>query len=142
MASITINEGPYRGEWPLDLGQSFTILEWRWIKKISGYLPLTLEDGFSNLDPDLFLALTVIALARAGKVRPESVLDVAHRMEGTAFDGSMIVFDAGADNDDEGDDAGPPPVLATEPLPSSSGGSSSPPVDVSADDLSPIGHPV
>lgn len=140
MASITINEGPYRGEWPIDFGDSFTIGEWRVIKKVSGYLPLTIEEGFSNLDPDLIVALTVVALVRNGKVRSENALDAARRMDDMALDGSGIVVDFGGAED--GDDADPPTTTETEQPEPSSGGSSTPTADLSESDLSPIGHPV
>lgn len=140
MATVTIHQGPYRGEYPVEF-DGLTIFEWRVIKKVGGYMPLTIEQGFENADPDLFLALTLVALVRAGKVREESVFDVAKRMESTAFDGSVIEFDFGSADETDGDAGDPPPV--TTPLASSSGGSSSPPAAAPSEThLDPIGHPV
>ncbi len=63
---IVINVRPYVGEYDFDIeGEPLTTLEWRWLKKISGYLPMTLDEGFRGGDPDLFVAFAVIALARA-----------------------------------------------------------------------------
>ena len=33
-----------------------TTLEWRWVKKVSGYLPGTIGDGVDGGDPDIFVA--------------------------------------------------------------------------------------
>jgi hypothetical protein len=59
---------PWDGEYPLDIGRSFNAREWHWIKDISGHNPLTVGDGFAAREPSLFIALSVIAMARAGKV--------------------------------------------------------------------------
>lgn len=93
----------YEGEYDFDVvDDPLTTLEWRWIKKISGYLPMTFEDGFVGRDPDLFLAFAVIALRRAGKVDKDEALLAAERME----DGARIryvvdVVDVVADADDQ-----------------------------------------
>jgi hypothetical protein len=83
MADKIIIEGlkPYDGEYEFDIAeQPLTTLEWRWIKKIAGYLPLTMQDGFRGGDPDLFLVFAVIALCRNGKVDPTDVYRVADRL--------------------------------------------------------------
>ena len=68
----------YDGEYEFDLdGELMTTLEWRWVKKISGYLPMTIMDGWEGQDPDLFLAWAVIALSRAGRIDEKDALAVA-----------------------------------------------------------------
>ena len=63
---------PYDGRYEFDLaGQELTTREWGWIKRLSGYLPLTVEEGLS--DPELIVVFAVIALRRAGKVEPKDV---------------------------------------------------------------------
>jgi len=52
---------PYDGRWPLDATADFTTREWGVIKRLSGYLPLTVNDGFQGGDPELFAAFAVIA---------------------------------------------------------------------------------
>ena len=38
---------PYDGRYDFDLeGRELTTREWGWIKRLSGYLPLTIEEGF------------------------------------------------------------------------------------------------
>ena len=45
---------PYDGRYMFDLaGQELTTREWGWIKRLSGYLPLTLDEGFKGGDPEL-----------------------------------------------------------------------------------------
>lgn len=85
MARFRINTAPYAGEYDLDLDdEPLTMLEWRWIKKLSGYMPATIGDGVRGADPDVTLALGVIALHRAGKVAERDVMDAADRLARTA----------------------------------------------------------
>ena len=49
-------------------GRELTTREWGWIKRLSGYLPLNIEDGLG--DPELVIVFAAIALRRAGKVEP------------------------------------------------------------------------
>lgn len=121
MADRIVIEGVrrYEGEYEIDLvGEPLTILEQRWIKKISGYLPVEYEVGWRGQDPDLFLALGVIAMRRDGKIEKDDALNVSRALE----DGATIrlVFDE--------QEAEPnPPVAAPEPQTSNgdSGGRSS-----------------
>lgn len=81
---------PYDGDYDLDTDRAFNAREWRWIKKVSGYLPLTVSDGFAGGDPDLFVALAVIAMCREGKVDRDSGLRVADELAEAPFDGATI----------------------------------------------------
>lgn len=122
---IVIKIKPYQGEYELDLEEEApTGHEWRWIKKVSGYLPLTIEDGLRGGDPDLFIALAVVALHRAGRVGKDDALRVADVLAEAPFDGVAIRYVA----DEQEAETGPPEVPAetpaTETPPSSSGGSS------------------
>lgn len=94
---------PYDGEYPLD-DSEFTTREWSWIKKISGYLPMTAEEGFKGGDPELFVALAVIAMVRAERVQKSDAMSVADRLSDSAF-GSALTFVA--DEDEEGDEDPP-----------------------------------
>lgn len=126
---VTINVKPYTGEYPLDLeDKPLTTLEWRWVKKISGYLPLTIGEGFAGSDPDLFIAFAVIALIRHGKIVKEQALLVADRLADHAFDGESIILQLGEipDEELEGDALPPAPETATGSPKRSSGGSSKP----------------
>lgn len=119
---------PFDGEYPLDLEEEpLTTLEWRWVKKISGYLPLTMADGFAGGDPDLVIALAVIALRRGGKIQKEQALTVSDRLSDVAFDGAAIQLRFDGDDEDAEDDASPPDQ-PPEQTPSS-GGSSNPSSD-------------
>jgi hypothetical protein len=91
---------PWDGEYELDTDRAFTTLEWRWIKRISSYMPLTVGDGFEGGDPDLFVALAVIAMNRDGKLNRDRVLEVAETLAEAPFDGATITFDVGEADDD------------------------------------------
>jgi hypothetical protein len=97
-----------------------TTLEWRWIKKISGYLPETFEDGFHGRDPDLFVALAVIALVRNGKVQRDQALTAAGLFDDAPAGADSVIY-AGGDADD-------PPAASqspTEPVESVNGSTGS-----------------
>jgi hypothetical protein len=112
MASIIIQGiKPYDGEYDLVTDRAFNAREWRCIKKVSGYMPLTVSDGFAGGDPDLFVALAVVAMTRQGKVERDNMLRVADELAEMPFDGASItmVGDEVAD-DDLPLDSTPPPA--------------------------------
>lgn len=134
---IVINVKPYQGEYLFDIGEEpLTVLEWRWVKKLSGYLPMTIDDGLRGGDPDLFLAFAVVALTRAGKVDQRSALEAADTLAQAPFDGTAIQYVA---VEEEGDADGPPAV--TEEPPTSSGTSSASTSENSENGPSSTGHP-
>jgi hypothetical protein len=94
---------PYDGEYELDAAEAFTTTEWRWIKKISGYMPATITDGLKGADPDVFVALSVVAMSRAGRITREEVLPVAEQLAEVPFDGATITLQGEASE-------GPPAV--------------------------------
>lgn len=105
---------PYDGEYEFDPEeQPLTTLEWRWIKKISGYLPLTISDGIDGGDPDVFVAFATVALARAGTIERSDVFRVADRLIEAPFDGASITFVDDNPDDDGGDDGPPAEASAT-----------------------------
>lgn len=78
MARIILKGLPkYDGDYELDANRPFNGLEWRWVKRISGYMPMTMRDGFAGADPDLFIALAVIAMWRDRKITKDEALTVA-----------------------------------------------------------------
>lgn len=87
MGTLRIHAKPYAGDYELDLDDApLTTLEWRWIKQLSGYLPATIGEGIRGGDPDVQLALAVIALARAGRITEQSVREVADRLAHATVD--------------------------------------------------------
>jgi len=128
---------PYEGEYEIDL-TTLTQLEYRWVKKISGYLPVTMVEGFRGGDPDLLLSLAIVAMRRAGKIRKDEVLDVAEAIEDAApalLENAAVTMRA--DPDDEDDDEADPTIVSSPPdSPPDSGGSSSEPTDVSPANVS------
>jgi hypothetical protein len=103
---------PWDGRYPFDLdGQPLTTREWGWIRRITGYMPLTVDEGLRGADPELFTVWAVIALRRAGRINPAEVTVTYDRLADAPF-GAAITFEGGEV------DAGPPPG-------SPSGGSSS-----------------
>lgn len=90
---IIVNVPPYEGEYEFDLeGRLLNTDEWEVIHKVSGYLPLTFEEGWRGGDPRLFVSFAVIAMERAGKIQADEVLHVADLLKKAPVDGSSIQF--------------------------------------------------
>jgi len=108
MLWLTVNGvKPYDGRYEFDLEQAeFTTREWGWIKRHSGYLPLTVEDGFMGGDPELFAVFAAIALRRASKITNEQIPEVVERIADAPF-GTTIQLEDDQPETVE-DDAGPP----------------------------------
>jgi hypothetical protein len=81
---------PYDGRYELDLDAGPTTREWGYIKRLSGYMPLTIQDGLAGVDPELFSVLAVIALRRAGKIDTRDVEAAFDRFADLPFTGSTI----------------------------------------------------
>ena len=81
---------PWDGEYDLQSDRAFNAREWRWITQVSGYMPLTVSDGFAGGDPSLFVALTAIAMCRAGKIERSQGLEVCEQLSEAPFDGASI----------------------------------------------------
>lgn len=109
---------PYDGEYPLDTDRAFNTREWNWIKRIAGYMPNTIKDGFDGGDPDLWVALAVIAMAREGRIDRTEGVRVAETLAEVPFDGAgiQIIFPTVEDDDS-------PLALTPEPGLSSPNGS-------------------
>lgn len=154
MADLIVVAGvkPYDGEYELDVEHDpLTTLEWRWVKKISGYLPLTIAEGMAGADPDLYCAFAVIAMRRAGKIDKDDAMHVADRLADAPF-GSAITIEG---DKDEVEEEGPlgltdvpqppsePRPISRDDLPSrqepSSGNGSQTSSDLPGNDPSPTG---
>lgn len=109
---------PYDGEYELDEERAFNAREWRWIKRISGYMPNTVSEGMRGGDPDLYVALAVIAMARSGRIDRDEGLRVADEIAEAPFDDASITVVV----DPKEDDADPP-ALTSEPEDRSQNGS-------------------
>jgi hypothetical protein len=83
---------PWDGDYPLDIERSFNAREWHWITKLSGYLPMTVSDGFAGRDPMLFVAFTVVAMCRARKITKDQWGDVAEQLAEAPFDWTSITL--------------------------------------------------
>ncbi len=131
---------PFDGSYDLDLETApFTTLEWRWIKQTAGYMPATVANGFEGGDPDLIVALAVIAMHRAGKIRKDDVLRTAEQLADVPVDGASIVFRAGEIG--EGDARPPEMNEDTSSSPTGSGEDSTPPTVPLANGQSLTGGP-
>jgi hypothetical protein len=109
---------PFDGEFELDLStRVFSTLEWRWIKKISGYLPLTIQEGLEGGDPDIFVVMACIALYRAGRITKEQVYAAAETLAEPPFDGAAIQIIVGERDEEAGDERPPAssPMTSGEP---------------------------
>lgn len=80
----------FDGEYDLDPERAFNAREWRWIKKLSGYLPDTINDGYRHSDPDLFVAFAVIAMCRDGKIGRDDWQRVGDELAEVPLDGATL----------------------------------------------------
>lgn len=96
---------PWDGRY--DLSGEFTIREYGWIKRFSGYLPLTVEDGWAGGDPELFCAFAVIALHRANRIQPPQAADVFSTLSDTEF-WKSIRFEGGIVEEEEAEEESDP----------------------------------
>jgi hypothetical protein len=97
---------PWDGRYEFDLlDAELTTREWGWIKRHSGYLPLTVDKGFAGADAELFACFAAIALRRAGRIQAEEVDAVFERIADAPY-GSTIRMES--DSPAVEDDAGPP----------------------------------
>lgn len=138
---IVINVRGYAGEYDFDIDEvPLTNREWQWVKKISGYVPLTIEEGWRGGDPDVFVAFAVVALVRAGKVEKADALTVADKLMDAPFDGAaiMVVGDPAKEEDEQNP---PTETPVTEPPLRSIGGSSRPTLGPPEDGQSLTGPP-
>jgi hypothetical protein len=128
---------PWDGRYEFDLGASpLTTREWGWIKRLSGYMPLTIDEGFDGGDPELFSVFAAIALRRAGKVENREVVDMYERIIDSPFETTIRLE---SDTPAEGD-AGPP-EQSSNGSPVASGLNLSPSSESSEPSPSPSGTP-
>jgi hypothetical protein len=103
---------PWDGRYEFDIvARELTRREWGWIKRLPGYLPLTIEDGLRGADPELFAVFGAIALRRAGRIQQDEVPEIYERLL-DAPAGSTIRLEGDTVDTDEGD-AGPPPASSS-----------------------------
>ena len=106
---IVLDHPRYKGEYEIVSARDFTNLEWRWVKKISGYMPNTIGDGWDGDDPDMWIAFAVVALHRAGRVSKDEALQAAASFDDLAGSSFVQVVGVEAATDD------PPAEPATTP---------------------------
>ena len=109
MDSIVITGvSPWDGRYPFDIADNeLTTREWGYVKRFSGYLPTTIEDGLRGADPELICAFAAIALRRAGKVeQPDEMQRLYDRLADAPF-GAAVQLETDSTETDEGD-ADPP----------------------------------
>jgi hypothetical protein len=106
---VVTGMGKYSGEY--DLGdRSFNAREWRWVKQMSGYLPLTISEGFAGMDADLMLAVAIIGMARDHKIQRDEGLEVWETMSEMDTTDASIILTAGDEVEDD-----PVPLDLTQP---------------------------
>ena len=102
---------PWDGRYEFDLAENaITTREWGWIKRLTGYLPLTMDEGLDGADPELYAVFAAIALHRAGKIRPDEVPEIFDRFVDRPFDPEDVTLEA--DQVDE-EEVLPPPRSST-----------------------------
>ena len=121
---------PWDGRYEFDIeNEEPTTREWSWIKRFSGYLPLTIQQGLEGGDPELFCAFAVIALRRADKVEPGDVQQLYDRLADAPF-GATIRLEA--DQAETVEDDASPPATSSNGSWSTSGTDTKPSSDRSA----------
>lgn len=135
MAKVIVHVAPFEGEYDLNVAeQGWTTVELRWIKKLSGYLPLTLDEGWEGGDADLFNAIACIAMYRAGRLKKEEVLKAAEILEDYPM-GEAVTFEPDEAEDEEDDEEGK--VSEPDGSRSGSGESSDKPMEPTPGSASP-----
>jgi hypothetical protein len=99
---------PYDGRYEFELGDELTTREWGWIKRLSGYLPSTLDSNSSD-DPELVCVFAVIALHRVGRITRDEVPSVFDKLIDAPY-GSTLTLEVG---ESDGDDDASPPALSS-----------------------------
>ena len=102
---------PWDGRYPLE-SLDFTTREWGWIKRLAGYLPATVEDGFRGGDPELISVFALIAMHRAGKLAPAGVPGLYERMQDAPL-GATLRLESDTADQEQGD-VGPPTLSSSE----------------------------
>ena len=124
---------PWDGRYPFDIADNEpTTREWGYIKRFSGYLPTTVEDGLKGADPELICAFAVIALRRAGKAGNDDVAGLYERLADAPF-GAAVQLET--DSTEEGDVG--PPAGSSDGSSSSSGNDST-----RSSETSPVSPPI
>ncbi len=130
---------PWDGRYEFDIdGRELTTREWGWLKRLAGYMPLTIEDGFNGADPELFAVFAVIALHRAGRVQTGEVPETYERFADAPF-GMTVRLESDEPADGREPDADP---FANSPANGNDSGRGSPPSsEISDASPSPSGMP-
>lgn len=101
MDKIVVGGVPgYDGEYEFDLARPFNAREWRWIRKISEHTPRTIGDGYTNSDPDLFVAFAVIAMCRDEKITRDDWQKTAADLAEVPLDGTTLRLVVEPEEDD------------------------------------------
>jgi hypothetical protein len=127
---------PYDGRYEFELGDELTTREWGWIKRLSGYLPSTLDNNSSD-DPELVCVFAVIALHRVGRITRDEVPSVFDKLIDAPY-GSTLTLEVGESDED---DASPPalssngsePTFGPDSMTSSDQSTETPPDDGTRD---------
>lgn len=128
---------PYDGRYEFDIGErELTTREWGWIKRLSGYLPLTIEQGFVGADPELIAVFAAIALRRAGKIEARELPQVFEQLADAPF-GATIRLEAGVEQEAESS----PPESSSNGSTATSGDDSSTSSEIPAPTPSATGTP-
>lgn len=88
----------YDGEYELAEDRGLNAREWRWIKKVSGYMPLTISEGFEGDDPDLYVALAVVAMCREGKIASDDWQAAADELSEAPYGSIVAVYETSEDD--------------------------------------------
>jgi hypothetical protein len=107
---------PYDGRYPFDINDSnLTAREWGWIRRLTGYYPMTWDEGIGGYDQELFACLAVITLRRHGTIDKNEVPGLYERLIDHPF-GTIVTLEL---DEQEADADGPPAESSSRSEPSS-----------------------
>ena len=89
---VLANMPPYDGEYEFDTERALNAREWRWIKVLSGHTPSTFNNGLADVDPDLYIAVSVIAMCRQGRIGRDEFQTVADELSEMPFSLASITL--------------------------------------------------
>lgn len=128
---------PWNGRHEFDETRDYTTQEWGWIKRHSGFMPLTINEGLDGGDAELSITLAVIALHRNGRIEAREVPRVFETIAAAEF-GSTLTLEPDTQPDEEDADAGPPASRSSSSTPTSGAAT---PTSSETPDGSPNGTP-
>jgi len=123
--------GGLDGRYEFDLADlDMTLREWQWIKRHTGYMPLTLIEGLAGGDAALMTVTALIIVRRQGGLATEAFDDTFARFMDAPLGPSIDFTLEGVDEDEDPSTASPPTNSTASDAPSGPPGPTSGPISI------------